>query len=403
VGVEAERRRHEAGVLADAAHPGVVDAVEVRDDGDRVELRLARVDGVSLADLDDLDLDALLRIAAGVARTLADLHDRGVHHGAVRSDHVLVDPLGRTVLCGFGRAGRLGEPDAPSVAEDVAGFGRLILGELERGEPVAAARSGDERVRLLRDLALALAADNGHTESMDDVVRVVTELAAGHEPRSFGAGRRGVIGNRAATWVAVAAGVLAIAWFWGRTWATDPVDATPAAAIATAADTAPPPPLPPPSTVAPGAAPADPGPTLVRAVETSGCAPVEDLHGTLQEAEVRADIDGDGCAESVRMDGGEIRVDGLTWRLGGPEDVVLFGDWDCSGSQTPALVELTAGHVYLFPRWAGPGDPVTVDAAATFEGIAAATVSPGGEGCDGVSVRLLDGSTHQVVGVGVSR
>ena len=63
-------------------------------------------------------------LCVAVAATVARLHQAGVVHGCIEGSHVLVDPEGRPVLCGFGSAGAIGDTRRP--ADDVAGLGRLL-------------------------------------------------------------------------------------------------------------------------------------------------------------------------------------------------------------------------------------------------------------------------------------
>lgn len=76
-------------------------------------------------------------LLAAVATTVADLHAMGVVHGRIEPSHVVVDGVGRPVLCGFGGP----EPTAvgPGPADDVAAVGRLIdhlLGPEAEPEPI---------------------------------------------------------------------------------------------------------------------------------------------------------------------------------------------------------------------------------------------------------------------------
>lgn len=118
--------------LRAAAGPGVVEVLSCVDDGDGVVVVLAfaghAVEG-------PLRGDALAPIAASVASHLSDLHLRGVAHGAVAAEHVLVDAAGGVRLCGL----RGGDP-----ADDVVALGRLVdrlLDAEDRSEAAAALRA----------------------------------------------------------------------------------------------------------------------------------------------------------------------------------------------------------------------------------------------------------------------
>jgi hypothetical protein len=59
-------------------------------------------------------------------------------------------------------------------------------------------------------------------------------------------------------------------------------------------------------------------------------------------------------------------ADGYWWfALGRPGDVVLFGDWDCDGRDTPALYRPSSGTVHQFDRWADRDGPVVAEVEPT--------------------------------------
>jgi hypothetical protein len=114
------------------------------------------------------------------------------------------------------------------------------------------------------------------------------------------------------------------------------------------------------------------------------------------------DVDGDGCAGPVSVNGQVVQAEGVRWTLGEPGDLVATGDWDCDGEASPALVRPATGDVFVFPRWAPEGEPVVADPVAS--------VSPGGveararsraDGCDELVVDLPTGEV--VVDVEVQR
>lgn len=114
------RLRREAAVLRHARNPGVVDLVALRTDEDGAEVLVTRLAGaVTLATWSPPSLDELAGVLVAVAETLADLHHLGLCHGAVAAEHVVIDPTGRPVLCGFDG----GIDHRP--ADDVEALGRL--------------------------------------------------------------------------------------------------------------------------------------------------------------------------------------------------------------------------------------------------------------------------------------
>ena len=92
------------------------------------------------------------------------------------------------------------------------------------------------------------------------------------------------------------------------------------------------------STTGVGAAPGSPKP------------PDDEAAGCREPVSGRRDVDGDGCAEEIRVVPGFVSVDGIRYPVGAADDQVAVGDWDCDGIATVALVQPT-GQVYLFEAW----------------------------------------------------
>lgn len=79
------------------------------------------------------------------------------------------------------------------------------------------------------------------------------------------------------------------------------------------------------------------------------------------------------AAPPTDPEAGEVAGEVVTWAgarfgVGRHHDVVTVGDWDCDGTATPGVVRPATGDVFLFDRWASPGQPVTVAAALRVEG-----------------------------------
>jgi hypothetical protein len=124
------RLRHEAGQLRAAAHPGVVELGPWT--GERpVELR-TRLAGRPLTDVGPLAAAEVCGLGAAVATVLADLHDVGVVHGALRPDHILVGPDGRPVLSGFGSSTTV---EAGDPTRDVRDLAAMLAERLDAGAP----------------------------------------------------------------------------------------------------------------------------------------------------------------------------------------------------------------------------------------------------------------------------
>ncbi len=113
-----------------------------------------------------------------------------------------------------------------------------------------------------------------------------------------------------------------------------------------------------------------------------------------------ADADGDGCPETIVVEGDRVVAAGVTYQVGRPGDLVSVGDWDCDGRATPALLRTATGEVFVFDRWATPGHdltvrPVTVVGRAT----AVAAQDRDGDGCPELTVRR-SGGADAVISVG---
>lgn len=155
VEVDRRRLRHEATLLARAAHPGVVEVVSTRPGS----LRLRHA-GTAVARLGPLAPDHAAAVVRRVATTVDDLHQLGLAHTRIDGDHVLVDAHGRPRLCGFAEAV---DADAATRAADVAALGALLATMLDRAEsvlwspPQRGLRNAARRKRALGAFRLACA------------------------------------------------------------------------------------------------------------------------------------------------------------------------------------------------------------------------------------------------------
>ncbi len=84
-----------------------------------------------------------------------------------------------------------------------------------------------------------------------------------------------------------------------------------------------------------------------------------------------ADVDGDGCRETLVVDGSTVDAGVARWTLGEPGDLVAVGDWDCDGEASAALLRPASGDVFLFATWADLDEPVTVSPADRVTGAVA--------------------------------
>ena len=115
---------HEADLLRRSAHPGVVGVVSFTSTLDRAELVLTAPSEYTVAERLPESINACLDFVAAIADIVADLHAIGVAHGAIRPDHVLVAENNQPVLCGFGCAQSVVDPQL--FAADVVAIGELL-------------------------------------------------------------------------------------------------------------------------------------------------------------------------------------------------------------------------------------------------------------------------------------
>ena len=101
------------------------------------------------------------------------------------------------------------------------------------------------------------------------------------------------------------------------------------------------------------------------------------------------DVDGDGCAEEIRIDAGFVSVDGVRYPVGAAGDQLAVGDWDCDGIATVALVEPT-GRVYVFETWPHQAPLVGTLVAELAPPVELAEVARGA--CHELTVRYSEGT-----------
>jgi hypothetical protein len=375
------------------------------------------------------------------ATTVADLHDLGVAHTRLAAEHVLLDAAGRPQLCGFGDAvvATGGGPLPVSVrAVDVAALGSLLRQLVTAEDP---GDGGWEPIPARRLAGLAGVAGRGDRwqayarRTLLNVADRATVDDAAHRPdaRTFAADvlaalpearLPGVVGttdeaplpsrvprssrprwsgvrSRLAALVAPAARVpwtpiagavgLGLLLFGLNGILAGPgevqrADGPEPLSVDTATPDDPDEPDDPDATASTAAPPS----TSTSTTTVPGC-------GEPPPAGLVADPDGDGCASSVTIAGGVVEVGGIRYAVGAPGDLLTVGDWDCDGDATVALVERTSGRVFLFDRWAGPDDEVSVGAAAVVvepDGIEVA----GDDDCDVLVVSGADGTRTEVPG-----
>jgi hypothetical protein len=337
--------------LAQAAHPGVVvvRASRPTDDGGW-ELTTAHA-GHPVAPSRGTGPAWLAEVGASAAATLADLHDRGIVHGRLRAEHVLVGSDGSVVLSGLGPDAAGGRP-----ADDVAALGVVLEGLAAAAEAVGGiAPAALEGMR-----AVARGARAEPATRRPSARRLAAELAAlapADRGRSRHPGRTRLV-------VAGAAGtVLLLAVIWlvalGGPGPTEGDGGLSAAEVA-------------PSTTAtvPAEAP---------------CA-----------ARARAAMTVAACGHDVTVQGGAVIVDGERSVVAEAGDEVVVADWGCAGRPRAAVLRPVTGEVLVLSTAGGTGGPV-VDVAARVREATALVAGTDEDGCARLLVRRLGGDVVPVV------
>jgi hypothetical protein len=424
---EADRLAREAELLDAARHPGVVELVGVDGSGVGSMLLTAHVEGPALAAVGPLPLEEAAGLLAALATTLADLHDLGLVHGAVCPEHVIVGPGGRPVLCGLSYGGRAEEPAGPpppvgrrfadparagaevlSPAFDVFGVGalaRFLAPDPPPGHPLATvaeqATAGEADVRpSARAVAEALQEEVPAARlprGLANPTLPAPPRPAAADPlaalRRAGTGGRRQVRPRA---TAVLGAVAAVAVVGG--------------AIAFAGSSRSPAPAPAPELeMGAGPIPIDevqPGPTTTRAglasttttPSTSTTTSVASRRNCpVANAVLQADVDGDGCPDSLRYADGLLEAGDIRWALGQAGDQVAAGDWGCQGTRTLALFRPSTGEVFRFDGWATPGRDLQATAVVKVTGgVALRAADVDRDGCHEAVVERATGTAEVI-------
>ena len=392
----AVRLLRQAELLEIAGMPGVVALVGLEGSRDDPVLVTGRVEGTDLSRGPELTVEEVAGLVAELAGTLAELHDRGVVHGAVMAEHVLVSTEGRPVLCGFGYGARMGDPpvaEAPlpepavdparaaggplSPASDVFALGALLEALLDTVSTAASSqrqvdglRAVAARTRVaapgLRPKARALAEAVRHAvpsarlpgpsaiagapvQPKTDALHALRRRGgASHLP--VGQGRQNLKVVVGLALVVVVLGALVVRAGTGGS-ARPRLEAEGRAPGPSTS-------LAPPDTAPPRVGARSPATTAV--LPPAGCPGATAL--------LAADTDGDGCPEALRWEAGVVESGDRRWSVGAPGDLAVTGDWTCAGVATLAVLRPSTGQVFVFSGWATPGRDLSAPQAVKVEG-----------------------------------
>lgn len=360
-GPAAGRLRHEAEVLEAAVHVGVVEVLSLVDEADDGVALTTAFAGTAVTTPVG-DPAAAVRVLAGVAGILADLHDRGVVHGRVTPDHVLLGAGGTVVLCGFGGAAGPGAPGGPRAGDDVAGLAALgdaLLAERHTGLA--------EEARAVLDRAATAGAGAGPTMRTLATALAALGGTASPGPRLLVARRRRRAPRRLARSGALALGGVVLTGAVGLALAAvalpEPSAGGAPGPVAPAATSTP--------AVVPGATPAS---------TPTACPPAGE---------------GAGCDDTTGLDGTNVWWRGARWSVSRPGEVVAVGDWNCDGAASPAVLRPEDGSVWVYRRW---DEAEVAVAAGTVPGaVRLRNGEPDAEGCPTLLLERHDGTSTSLV------
>jgi len=100
----------EARAASSLHHPGITTIYEVGEDGDRIFLVMELVEGRTLRSVvsdGPLEPKRIVELGTQLAEALQAAHSRGVFHGDIKPENIVVQPDGRAKLLDFGVARRL--------------------------------------------------------------------------------------------------------------------------------------------------------------------------------------------------------------------------------------------------------------------------------------------------------
>lgn len=342
---ERSQLRHEAQLLLRARHPGVVTIRSFTDQDGTTCLTIAPVDGWTLADAPPKEPIDALRYTAALARTVADLHELGIAHRALRADHVLSTADGRPMLCELGDAtSHAADDDRRTDADALRGLVELIA------LAVTPESRGSRAANALRTLATDLRDDTEPASPAEIAVRAKRAVAR-HESRFRRSGARPSPGPRrprrhrlaafALGPVIVVGSIVLMSRHAGEPSAREP---NPTTSV----------------TVTTIVAPESPAPTVVDTTPR------------------------------------RVEAGGALFDVGQTGDDVVVADWHCDGEPSAALLRPTTGEVFVFSSLPAAGETLTARLVATVPGAVSIVADRTDAPCPPLVVRRTDGSNQPV-------
>ena len=395
------RLAREASILAEIAGSGVVELANFVEGPSECSLSTYYVGGGTAADLvsqNKISSENVAAMAASLALTLADVHDRGYVHGTLAPHHVLGPISATPLICGWSGAkeierdaqGHIGD-EGPDPHEDVVALARIALELLGGSSDVGAERlkaifarvgqtgSNNPAGLSMRSMAIALeklVSDDpkDYPSSFSDVPssRMVYPRQDSHQTRGRfrwddrgGFDRFALLGHRLRT---AGVGVLALGIVAGGFLFLSSSDSNASSSAASSSD---------------GSSSGEQKPSRVEANEIRA----------QQISDQRVDD-----VDSYKVDGRRVIGKNATWEIGAQGDLVFIGDWDGDGFGTPAIVRPKTGEVWVFIKWAESGEQVQAQPVSAEPVVQArsAKVIESSNGLDAIEIQDEAGVTHLV-------
>ncbi len=334
-----ERLAHEADLLQQFHHPGVVEFMSFSED-DEPLLITAWAGTDTWERRCSTDLDGALQMLAAITATVADLHTAGISHRSLSPSHVIIANDGRPVLCGFGNAG---PADDEGLEADRNGLRNLVAFAAE-----SIGGQGADRLKVLTDWL-----SEPHSDPAG-FVRVVDSI------KSKQASPRSTLSARPIGLALAGLALAVVAFGFVSSSRHDPVTAQQPRMIA------------PTSTPAPTSPPA---PATFLTTPPTTTLPDETLSAALTQS----------------TDPLILQHDGRRYGLGTSDDLAVVGDWNCDGQATPAMLQRSTGVVAVFDAWPEPGGPIEPQFTVPAPDIESLQSESSGE-CDVLRARSPYGS-----------
>jgi len=304
---------HESRVLSRLHHPGVIEHIKLLDT-EPPALLTAWAGTDTWARRTPSTASEACEALAALAATLTDLHDAGVSHRELSPEHVIIANDGRPILCGLGGSG----PASPEgIANDTEGLKGLV-------EHLRSSMD-DSRSGVLTDLFDQL---NDPTTNLVDFIRLASTSGGSATTPTVGPNRQRPTLVASATAVLILIFVLTVGLRIGG--------AGDSSAIVHSTN----------------ARPDLPSVSVLVPSTTTTISTVDGLHAlgeTPANAAPTTTIHGEPSTAI-----GLIEHGGRRYGLGSTGDVVVQGDWNCNGEDTPAILQISSGRVAVFDAWPAP-------------------------------------------------